>query len=202
MYAGGLRINGNDPNTLYNDNRVLGITALNNIIFNTGTSLANYAPRMTINTSGNININNNVDIGGSVTSSRSYTVGEDYSYIDNWNSTGSSGWFVPVNQYWYTGHAYITVAIHAKNVAGGDGYSGVNGYCWFGHVFLSTFNGTPTAVNGGILLIQYDYRYPDSESMTNFISVKSKWDGNGSNVLWIEINNPVFAGTMRVKIYG
>jgi hypothetical protein len=39
MYDEGLR---NDPNTLYNDNRVLGITALNNNNFVTGTSLANY----------------------------------------------------------------------------------------------------------------------------------------------------------------
>jgi hypothetical protein len=58
MYAGGLRINGNDPNTLYNETRVLGITALNSINFITGTTLANYATRMSINTSGNVLINN------------------------------------------------------------------------------------------------------------------------------------------------
>ena len=36
IFAGGLRIGGFDGNTLYNDTRVLGLTALNNIIFNTG----------------------------------------------------------------------------------------------------------------------------------------------------------------------
>ena len=56
MFAGGLRLNGSDQNTLYNDNRILGITTLNKIIFNTGTSLANYATRMAIDTSGNIGI--------------------------------------------------------------------------------------------------------------------------------------------------
>ena len=58
VYAGGLRIGGFDGNTLYNDTRVLGLTALNNIFFNTGTSLANYKTRMLINTSGNVGIAN------------------------------------------------------------------------------------------------------------------------------------------------
>ena len=62
IYAGGLRINGNDPNTLYNDNRVLGITALNNINFATGTSMVNYATRMTINTAGRVGISNNAPL--------------------------------------------------------------------------------------------------------------------------------------------
>jgi hypothetical protein len=59
MFAGGLRIGGHYGNTLYNDTKLLGITTLNKIIFNTGTSLANYATRMTIDTSGNVGIGNN-----------------------------------------------------------------------------------------------------------------------------------------------
>ena len=39
---------------MYNDTRQLGITALNNIIFNTGTNLGNYATRMTITSAGNV----------------------------------------------------------------------------------------------------------------------------------------------------
>jgi hypothetical protein len=53
-----LRINGSDTgNTLYNDTIQLGLTALNNTIFNTGTSLANYPTRMTIDTFGRVGIN-------------------------------------------------------------------------------------------------------------------------------------------------
>jgi hypothetical protein len=62
-FLGGLRINGNDTgNTLYNDTRQLGITALNNIIFNTGTNLANYTTRMLIDTNGNIKCTNSFGI--------------------------------------------------------------------------------------------------------------------------------------------
>ncbi len=50
-----LRINGSDTeNTLYNGSNHSGITALNNITFNTGTSSANYSTRMTRDTAGNI----------------------------------------------------------------------------------------------------------------------------------------------------
>ena len=64
MYAGGLRIGGFDTgNTLYNGTNSLGITALNNIIFNTGTSLENYAARMTITNDGKIGIGGNNSSG-------------------------------------------------------------------------------------------------------------------------------------------
>jgi hypothetical protein len=56
IYAGGLRLGGWDGNTLYNGSNPIGITALNKINFNTGTSLANYTTRMTIDTSGNVGI--------------------------------------------------------------------------------------------------------------------------------------------------
>ena len=55
-YFGGLRIAGWDGNTLYNGTNQLGITALNNVSIQTGTTLANYATRLLINTSGNIGI--------------------------------------------------------------------------------------------------------------------------------------------------
>ena len=58
-YSGGLRLGGFDVNTLYNETRELGLMTLNNISFRTGTSLADYATRMLINTSGNIGISNN-----------------------------------------------------------------------------------------------------------------------------------------------
>jgi hypothetical protein len=51
MYAGGLRIGANDANTIYNETRV-------GINFLTGTSLADYKERMTINTAGRVGISN------------------------------------------------------------------------------------------------------------------------------------------------
>ena len=147
-------------------------------------------------------IKNNGDTSstGTETASKYYVNGEDYSFNSNWNGTGAAGWFVSLNQYWYTGHAYLTVAIYAKNVAGS------NAYCWFGRVFCSvntSGTGTPPANNGGIIQIITDYRNPTTSAVNNnFINVKEKWDGNGNNMLWIEINNFNFAGTMHVKIYG
>jgi hypothetical protein len=62
-YFGGLRLGGFDTgNTLWNDTRALGISALNTISLTTGTSLANYAARLTVSTSGNVNITNSLSI--------------------------------------------------------------------------------------------------------------------------------------------
>ncbi len=55
-FMGSLWLGGWDSNTIYNSGKVLGLTTSNNITFNTGTTLANYATRMTIDTSGNIGI--------------------------------------------------------------------------------------------------------------------------------------------------
>lgn len=140
----------------------------------------------------------NIVASGTSTSTKSYVSGEDYSYIVNWNGTSSSGWFVSLNQYWYTGHACLNVSITALNVGS------VNRFCWFGRVYVSTNNnGTPPAVNGGVIQIICDYRYPASYSFNNnYIDVVEKWDANGNNTLWITIANPIYAGTMRVKIRG
>jgi hypothetical protein len=56
IFAGGLRLGGWDGNTLYNGTNPIGIMTLNKINFATGTSLANYTTRMTIDTSGNVGI--------------------------------------------------------------------------------------------------------------------------------------------------
>jgi len=71
LFAGGLRIGGWDANTLYNGTNPIGITALNKINFATGTSLANYATRMTVDTNGNVGIgiaspNCKLEVGGVV----------------------------------------------------------------------------------------------------------------------------------------
>ena len=91
---------------------------LNNAADNTyptqNASLSN--SKMTIDYTGNVSCT------GTLTASKYYVNGENYSFNSNWNGTGASGWFVPLNQYWYTGHAYLTVAIHAKNVAGSIAY--------------------------------------------------------------------------------
>jgi hypothetical protein len=69
---GGLRLGGWDTvNTIYNNTNTLGISALNNIIFNTGTTQGNIATKMIINTEGNIGINTSIpkcklDINGVV----------------------------------------------------------------------------------------------------------------------------------------
>ena len=145
-------------------------------------------------------IYNSGDIVSSGTSrtSKLYISGVDYPYVVNWNGTPDSGWFVPLNDYWYYGHAYLTIAISAVNVGS------VNRFCWFGRAFLSTNNnGTPPATPGGVISLICDYRYPASYSYNNnYIDVVEKWDGSGNNVLYITISNPIFAGTMKVKIVG
>ena len=55
-------------NTLYNGTNSLGLTALNNITFNTGTSLANYATRMTITSAGNVSCTGSIGCTGISTS--------------------------------------------------------------------------------------------------------------------------------------
>jgi len=77
FYAGvtatnpGLRLAGWDANTIFLNNGILGLTALSNINFNTGTTLANYATRVTIDTSGNVGIgtatpNSKLDVNGAI----------------------------------------------------------------------------------------------------------------------------------------
>jgi hypothetical protein len=66
---GGLRIGGWNSNTIYNDTSNLGLSTLNTITFNTGTS--SLAERMRIDTSGNIGIGTtvpmqNLDINGNI----------------------------------------------------------------------------------------------------------------------------------------
>ena len=102
-----------------------------------------------------------------------------------------------MNQFWYTGHAYLKVAISLQNVGGYD-----NSYCWFGRILLSTNNnGTAPATPGGIIQIITDFRNPNvSATNNNYINVKEKWDGSGNNMLWIEVNNFSFAGNIKVKI--
>lgn len=147
---------------------------------------------------GSVSVPNAISSGGSATSAKYIVSGETYSFNANWNSTGSSGWFVPLNPYWSSGHAYLTVAIYLVN-AGGS-----NAYCWFGRVLCSTnINGTSPATSGGIIQITTDYRNPSTASTNNYyIYVKEKWDGSGNNTLWIEVNNFTFGGNIKVKIYG
>ena len=59
-------------------------------------------------------------INGNCTAYKYYVVGETYSYTVNWNGTSASGWFIHMNQFWYTGHAYLKVAISLQNVNGND----------------------------------------------------------------------------------
>jgi hypothetical protein len=140
---------------------------------------------------GNATVNNNM------TAAKYYVAGETYSFNSNWNGTGASGWFVSLNQFWYTGHAHLTVAIYAQNIGGYD-----NSNCWFGRILLSTNNnGTAPASPGRIIQIITDFRNPNTPATNNnYINVKEKWDGSGNNMLWIEINNFSFAGNIRVKI--
>jgi hypothetical protein len=88
----------------------------------------------------------NATVNNSMTAAKYYVAGETYSFNSNWNGTGASGWFVSLNQFWYTGHAYLKVAIYAQNIGGYD-----NSNCWFGRILLSTNNnGTAPASPGGI----------------------------------------------------
>ena len=163
---------------------------------------------LTINTANNVSMSNDLTVNstincttayvnGNCTAFKYYCVGETYSFDSNWNGTGSSGWFISMNQFWYTGHAYLKVAISLQNVSGYD-----NSYCWFGRILLSTNNnGTAPATPGGIIQIITDFRNPNvSATNNNYINVKEKWDGSGNNMLWIEVNNFSFAGNIKVKI--
>jgi hypothetical protein len=121
--------------------------------------------------------------------------GETYAYNSNWNSTTQSGWFVGLNRFWGSGHAYVNLVIYL--IGGG----GTNAYCWFGRLFLSIAgNGTSPAPNGGIISVNTDYRNPSSGNYT--INVVSLFDANGNNVAWITVQGGVFAGNIKVKMYG
>ena len=123
--------------------------------------------------------------------------GETYSYTTNWNSSGQSGWFVPLNRYWGSGHAYLTCAIYLVNA------NGKNEYCWFGRIFLSTSGfGSPPAVNGGVILISTDLRNPSTISTNNYYIYVNELTAGGVNALFIQVNNTFYAGTIKVKIYG
>ena len=111
-----------------------------------------------------------------IKASRYYCTGETLSYTVNWSGTSHSGWFFVLNDYFYTGHAYLNVAIQAQNVAGS------NAYCWFGRIFLSYhISGTSPATTGGIIQITTDYRNPASYATNNdYISVAEQFDYTGT----------------------
>ncbi len=95
---GGLRLGGFDGNTLYNSDKVLGFTTLNNINFNTGTSLANYTTRMTIDTTGNVGLTGILTFGSRVQDFLIKLCGNNYGFGINsgmlrYNSGGSHTFF-------------------------------------------------------------------------------------------------------------
>jgi hypothetical protein len=118
-FLGGLRINGSDTgNTLYNGTNSIGITALNSVHISTGTSLANYAQRLTVNTSGNVNITNSLSIDNKqiydyLFNSTGFThnsIGDfnnisSFGYRFIFNSTNGPGTQGTLNQFysWYIG---------------------------------------------------------------------------------------------------
>jgi len=144
---------------------------------------------------GNTSIGGNINIAANCTAAKYYVVGETYGYNSNWNGTGKAGWFVHLNQWWYYGHAKLNVAIYAIGAGGG------NAVCWFGTFLLSTNNsGTSPAPNGGVISIITDYKYPTSGAYT--ITITDTFDGSGNNVAWIQLQGSLFAGNIKVKIYG
>ena len=162
------------------------------------------------NSSGNIlelyndntaQFNNNVRFTQYITSKCYDSFGEDFSFIVNWNGTANSGWFVGLNRFWYTGHTCLNVSILPYNAGG------LQNICWFGRVYLSYSagggTGVPPATSGGVIQIVTDFRNPASSSPSNYyIQVGERWDGSGNNALFIQVNNPVYAGIVHVKIRG
>jgi hypothetical protein len=135
-------------------------------------------------------------------SSKCYdSFGEDFSFVVNWNGTTSSGWFVPLNRFWSTGHTCLNVSILPLNTGG------LQNICWFGRVYLSHAagggTGVPPATSGGVIQIATDFRNPATSSSSNYyVQVGERWDGSGNNALFIQVNNPLYAGTLRIKIRG
>ena len=149
-----------------------------------------YTPLLDMNTSG-------ATFSVPITAPVFICTGETYSYTTNWNGSGQSGWFVPLNRFWTTGHAYLTGAIHLI------GANGKNEYCWFGRLFLSTSGfGTPPAVNGGCILISTDLRNPSTAATNNYFIYVNELTAGGVNALFIQVNNSFYAGTIKVKLYG
>ena len=103
-----------------------------------------------------------------------------------------------MNDYFYTGHAYLNVAIQAQNVGAS------NSFCWFGRLFLSYhINGTAPAATGGIISIITDYRNPATNALNNnYINVEERFDGSGTCALRITMNSAIFAGNLKIKVYG
>ena len=151
---------------------------------------------------GDINVNNGnivlANEGKAVYTPTLVCGGNTLYYVVNWNGTTHSGWFYDLNQHFYSGHAYLTIALHAMNVAGSYAY------CWFGRVLLSTFpNGTPPATNGGVISIITDYRNPASYVLNNnYISVVEVLDSSGHSALKISISNAVFGAQFKIKVVG
>ena len=107
----------------------LSINGWDGISFCTGSNTR--LERMRIHNSGNVSVSNNFTvnstincttafINGNCTALKYYCDGETYSYTVNWNGTSASGLFVSLNQFWYTGHAYLKVAIYVQNVGAND----------------------------------------------------------------------------------
>ena len=168
-------------------------------LYNTaGTDYFNFAAKQ-LYASADLVVSTYATITSYITAARYFCSGDTLSYTVNWSGTAHSGWFYVLNGWWFpSGHAYLTVAIHAQNVAGS------NAYCWFGRIFLSSYNnGTPPAPNGGAIQIITDYRNPASYiPNNNYITVTDIFDGTGTNALKITIANTVFAGSIRIKVYG
>ena len=49
-------------------------------------------------------------------STKYYCSGETIPYTVNWSGTTSSGWIVPLNDFWFSGHCCLNVSIYAINV--------------------------------------------------------------------------------------
>ena len=156
---------------------------------------------MNLYNNNDVMINRDLRVNRYITTKCCDSFGEDFTFVVNWNGTTSSGWFVPLNRFWYSGHTCLNVSILPLNAGG------LQNICWFGRVYLSHSagggTGVPPATNGGVIQISTDFRNPASSSPSNYyVQVGERWDGSGNNALFIQVNNPVYAGVVRVKIRG
>lgn len=182
MFAGGLRIGGFDGNTLYNSTNPIGITALNNINLLTGTSLANYAIRLSVDTNGVVNIGNNLTGAPNVCKRALFTftpvytsIPPSYYYYINVNNyissiSGGSNEYIFRITIWHTSGDFGDTGTNVESmqyVVFLSDYSG--GKCRLYQIFNSSSSAYLTWYSSGNQL----YFYAGNNNVTRFCCIEN-----------------------------
>lgn len=152
-----------------------------------------------IDDGGSITTSGNITASGNITGNQFLCSASSTNFNGVFvNSAGvtSPGYFIFLNNWWYSGYAYLTISASITQASNQT-------YVWMGRVFLSANSSqqgaTTIQTNGGVISIVNDYRNPTSGSY--YINVDEQWDGTGGN--YLRFYGTFFsAGVLKYKIYG